>query len=312
MPRSSTASSRPATASSSARSCDTSSTVPGNASSAASSDSRDSRSRWFVGSSSTRKFAPDATTIARASRRRSPPDSETTRFSCSSHPEKRKRQSSACASGRFQHRAALVELRLVLGEVRRLHAVAEPHLAAHRVPAAEHRLEQRRLPGAVRPDERDVLAALDRERGVREQELVPGLDAQAFGDDDVATGPRRLEELEAERAPAMVRREHAVRLDALDLLELRLRLPRLRRLVPEPLDEALEPRELLRLPLGGLRLMHIARRLLAAPHVPGAGEVHRLPALELEHGGRDRFEEPAVVRDEDHRRIERAQHLLEP
>ena len=45
----------PATASSSARSCETSSTVPGNASSAASSDSRDSRSRWFVGSSSTRR-----------------------------------------------------------------------------------------------------------------------------------------------------------------------------------------------------------------------------------------------------------------
>src|SRR2546428_489626 len=45
--------------SSSARSCETSSTVPGNASSAPSSASRLSRSRWFVGSSSTRRFAPE-------------------------------------------------------------------------------------------------------------------------------------------------------------------------------------------------------------------------------------------------------------
>ena len=56
---------------------------PGNASSAASSASRLSRSRWLVGSSSTRKFAPEATIAARASRRRSPPESTETCFSCS-------------------------------------------------------------------------------------------------------------------------------------------------------------------------------------------------------------------------------------
>ena len=108
---------------------------PGNASSAASSDSRDSRSRWFVGSSSTRRFAPEATTIASASRRRSPPDSTAAGFSCSSQPEKRNWPSSDWASGRFrpgaghrrvEHRAALVELGLVLGEVRGLDAVTEP------------------------------------------------------------------------------------------------------------------------------------------------------------------------------------------
>src|SRR5438067_8813735 len=91
---------RSAIASRSARSCETSKTVPGNASSAASSASRLSRSRWFVGSSSTRKFAPEATVTASASLRRSPPESTATAFSCSSQPEKRNLPSRLCASGR--------------------------------------------------------------------------------------------------------------------------------------------------------------------------------------------------------------------
>src|SRR4051812_540673 len=86
---SSIASSRWATASSRARSCETSSTVPGKASSAVSSASRLSRSRWFVGSSSTRKLAPEATASASARRRRSPPESTVTAFSWASQPEKR-------------------------------------------------------------------------------------------------------------------------------------------------------------------------------------------------------------------------------
>ena len=91
---------RSGTASSSARSCDTRRTVPGNASSAASSASRLSRSRWFVGSSRTRKFAPEATRSASARRRRSPPDSAVTARSCVSQPEKRKRPSRFWACGR--------------------------------------------------------------------------------------------------------------------------------------------------------------------------------------------------------------------
>ena len=110
----------------------------------------------------------------------------------------------------------------------------------------------------------------------------------------------------------MIRRVHAVRLQLLDLLQLRLRLARLRRLVAEPLDEALEPRELLGLALRRLRLVQVARRLLAPPDVPRAGEVDRLAALELEHRRRHRLEEPAVVRDEDHAGVDRLQHLLEP
>ena len=55
-----------------------------------------------------------------------------------------------------------------------------------------------------------------------------------------------------------------------------------------------------------------ARRLLAPPLVPRAREEERAAALELEHGGRDGLEEPAVVRDEDHGRVERRQLALEP
>ena len=47
------------------------------------------------------------------------------------------------------------------------------------------------------------------------------------------------------------------------------------------------------------------RRLLLAPDVPLAGEEGRAAALQLEHGGRDGLEEPAVVRDEDHGRVDR-------
>src|SRR6185437_13752641 len=49
---------------------------------------------------------------------------------------------------RLEHRPTLVELRLVLGEVRGNDAVAEPHLAAGRGAVAEQRLEERRLAGA--------------------------------------------------------------------------------------------------------------------------------------------------------------------
>ena len=44
----------------------------------------------------------------------------------------------------------------------------------------------------------------------------------------------------------------------------------------------------------------------------GPGEVRRASGVELEHGGRRRLEEPAVVRDEDDAGVERRQLGLEP
>src|SRR5262249_59763563 len=55
-----------------------------------------------------------------------------------------------------------------------------------------------------------------------------------------------------------------------------------------------------------------ARRLLDPPGVPGSGEVDRASAAELEDAVRDRFEEPAVVGNQDDAGVERLQFLLEP
>ena len=312
---SSTATIRSATASSTARSCETSSTVPGNASSAASSASRLSRSRWFVGSSSTRKFAPEATTSASASRRRSPPDSATTGLSWSSQPEKRKRPSSACAWPRCRPVAPIVHSS-TLPRSSSSTSCWEKYASSTPWPIrpispADDRLEQRRLARAVRADQGHVLAALEHELGVREQRLRARCEVEALGLDHRPPAPRRLQELEAERAPLAARRLDAHGFDARDLLQLRLGLPRLRP-EAEAGDEALEPCDVLRLALGPLGLVDEPRRLLLAPDVPLAGEEGRAPVLELEHRGRHRLQEPAVVRDEDDGGVDRRQLLLEP
>ena len=120
----------------------------------------------------------------------------------------------------------------MLGEVCGLDAVAEPHRSGHGL-APEDRLEQRRLAGAVRPHEPDVLAALDRERRLVEQLLIPGRHLEAAGLDDGPAAACWLEEVEAERlAPPIQELQLAgclrpLLLQAADLRQLRLRLLRL-------------------------------------------------------------------------------------
>ena len=194
---------------------------------------------------------------ASASRRRSPPESTATGFSCASQPEKRKRPSRFCASGRarpvidcdaLEDGAARVELHLLLREVADLDAVAD---AGRRPRRCTSCLEQRRLAGAVRPDERDVLAALERERSRLEQQSVARRrdTSSPSASTTVAAAARGLEELEAEAArPAREQRDlaggrGALLLEPADLRQLRLRLLRLVLLVAEPLDEALEPHD---------------------------------------------------------------------
>src|SRR5262249_3268392 len=80
---------------------------------------------------------------------------------------------------------------------------------------------------------------------------------------DHATRP--LGRLERKLQPLPIAR---ITLDALDLRELldpRLRLSRLRRLVAEALDKALHPRDLGLLLVDRLPQRHLARRLLATP-----------------------------------------------
>ena len=135
----------------------------------------------------------------------------------------------------------------MLGEVGRLDAVAEADRARVGRALAHERLEQRRLAGAVRADEGDVLPALDHERAAVDQLLAARREPQPLDLDDGPARPGRLEELEAERAAAprqvleLAGGLLALLLEPADLRQLGLRLLRLRLLVAEPLHESLQP-----------------------------------------------------------------------
>ncbi len=131
-------------------------------------------------------------------------------------------------------------------------------------------------------------------------------------------GPGRIEEVEAERPATLGEGREgpacggAILLQPADLGELRLRLACLRLLVPEALHEAFEARDVLRDTVGRLLGSGGPCGLLAPPLVPGACEEVRSSRGELEHRGGDCLEEPAVVRNEDHRRIEGGELGFEP
>ena len=301
--------------------------MPGNASSAASRASRLSRSRWFVGSSSTRKFAPDATVTASASRRRSPPESTATGFSTSSQPEKRNRPSSDIASGRARFVIVCT------------HWSTEPRVSSSAsccekyagitpwpswiFPFAASRRPSSVSSSVVLPEPFGPTRATCSPRSSangRAAQQLPLADAQveALHLEHRAPAPRRLQELEPERPRAareqrdLVGRLLALALEPLDLRHLRLRLLRLVLLRAEPLDEALQPLDVAGDALRLLLRVQRARRLLAAPRVPRPGEERAASRDDLHRRRRDRLEEPAVVRDEDHRRVERLQLALEP
>src|SRR5256714_14098724 len=132
-----------------------------------------------------------------------------------------------------EHAAGLVQLHFVLGEVGRSDAVSQPRRACDRLPQREQRLEQRRLAGSVRADERDVLAALEREADIVQQLLRAGGDLEALRLDHGPAAPRRVEKIESE--PFLARRQRlelAARLLPLALEPPRLGQPRLRPLRP--------------------------------------------------------------------------------
>src|SRR5213078_639696 len=171
---------------------------------------------------------------------------------------------------------------------------------------------------SVRTHERYVLPALEREADVVQQLLGARGDLEALCFDHGPAAPGRVEEVEAE--PLLAHRQRlelaarlsAFALEAVDLGQLCLRLLRLALLVAEALDEALEPLDVDAEAVGRLPSGRSTRRLLDPPGVPRACERDRAAAAELEHAVRDRFEEPAVMRDEHDSGVERLQLLLEP
>ena len=104
----------------------------------------------------------------------------------------------------------------------------------------------------------------------------------------------------------------ALALQARDLRELGLCLPCLVLLVAEPRDEPFQPLDVPGDALGGLLSMKRPLGLLLAPRVPRPGEVGGAAGLELQGRVRDRFEKPAIVRDEQDGRLDRGQLALEP
>ena len=157
-----------------------------------------------------------------------------------------------------------------------------------------------------------MLAALQPQLGVLQQHDREGthLHARVGQLEDHPAGALRRLERELQSLPVA-----RIALDALDLRQLlhaRLRLFGLRRLVAEALDEALHALDLRLLLVDRLALRDLARGLLAAPVVPAAGEEARAAGLQLEHGGADGLQEPAVVGDQHDRGVEARQRLLQP
>ena len=163
-----------------------------------------------------------------------------------------------------------------------------------------------------------MLAALDREGHVRQEGLVAGRELDAFRLDHDSSAAGRLQEVEAEALRAagqevdLAAQLGALLLEPADVRQLRLGSFGEVLLVTEALDEALEPGDVDVDPLRGGRGRRQPRGLLAAPVVPRACEIGRAAGFELEDGRRHGLEEPAVVGDEDHCRVDRLQLALEP
>ena len=157
-----------------------------------------------------------------------------------------------------EHGPVSRKLLRVLREVRRDDAVAQARDIPVRRAAAQERFEQGGLTGSVRADERDLLATLEDDARIVQQRLVAGRERDVLGVEDDAPCSRRVEEVEAEGPPTLgQRRERPTRggpvfFEPADLGQLGLRLAGLGFLVPEALDEAFEPRDVLRDAIRGL------------------------------------------------------------
>ena len=141
--------------------------MPSKAPSAFSSCSMAGRSRWLVGSSSTRQFAPAAISCARLARVRSPGESVS---AAGARPRRSRARTWPAASGppaagsplratnASSSEARAVEAGARLVELPTAHARAEPARARRERQPAEQRLDERGLAAAVGPDDRDALA----------------------------------------------------------------------------------------------------------------------------------------------------------
>ncbi len=212
-----------------------------------------------------------------------------------------------------------------LGEIPDLDGVAEGEHPVEGRQVARDRAQQRRLPGAVRPDDPDPLATL-RSKEWRVGDFVgPALrtarapqvaDDGALKPDHELTRPGRPAAAGERRGrqgqlAALLRRSHAVRLEP---LQARLVLVHLRELAVAPvaLDELS-----LALDRTGLGLDVLLEPRISFDALPVIGAVvapeRRQPAIaQLPDAGHDRIEEGAVMRRDEQRSRPAAEMLLQP
>ena len=172
------------------------------------------------------------------------------------------------------------------------------------------RLDQRGLTGAVAADQCHPLAALDGEVGPLDQPAAGHVDVHPLDLDHRPAGARGGWELEAQRS-LLGGLLDPLPLDPRHRLQLALGLSRLGA-IAEAVDEPLEVGELLLLALELVGLHGQALGALPPPVRVAALGQPALAAVELEHRGGDRLQEPAVVADEHDRGVQPVQVLLEP
>ena len=157
------------------------------------------RSRWFVGSSSTSQFAPDAISSARLARVRSPGESDragrvtascarpnfasSERASCWVSPLCATKASSSAAGPSKPRRAWSSSPMRTPGPIQRV-----PALSGR---SPEEAVDERRLPAAVRADQRDPLAPRQLEVDRAEHEVAAAEHRMLEAHGDVAASARR-------------------------------------------------------------------------------------------------------------------------
>ncbi len=208
----------------------------------------------------------------------------------------------------LQDGPVLRQVLAVLGEVGERDLVTQAHPAARRRPAPDQGLDEGGLAGPVGPHHGDALAALHGEAGAGHQRPAGHRHVQAV---DLDHQPRAaLGTREAEGQGGLAAR----RLDPRQLVEPLLARGRLTRLGAGPPagHEPLQAGDLGRLALGRDALAIDGQRALAPEgRVAHRPELRAAP-VQLEDPGRHGLQEPAVVRDQQHRRAELGQRVLEP
>ena len=166
---------------------------------ACSSSSMASRSRWLVGSSSSRRLVPRATSTARPARERSPGDSAASGLRRCSAPRSnlasRDRACSTDSSVRCPHRVqqGARARGAVLAEVADDHPRPEPDGALLRAQLAGQQPEQGRLAGAVRPGQGQAVAPAQLQVDRAEPEAAPPHGRPGQASNDLAAAPAGLE-----------------------------------------------------------------------------------------------------------------------